>query len=481
MNPEEAKKLLSQSMGDDASVPNTGDLPGVAGYRDLAVVGRGGMGLVYRAECEETGETVAIKVFHPYGSADPLGLERFDREGDMMQALQHPRLLTIRERGELADGRPFLITDFALGGTVRELLEHEEVLDEDRVRQLVHDLCEGLQALHEQGLVHRDIKPSNLLLDAEGRILIGDFGLAKDLSAEMTELTLSGTTLGTASYMAPEQGQADQSIDKRADIFSLGVVTYELLTGKLPKGQFPKPSELGRSKSWDQFVAICLATQPEDRAQDVKALLWKLEARPKPSLTRRLLIGAGVAAVGGLGVKLMYDQRWTDLMSKFSPSAPWSRDSEGNIRCSPQQAATIFSTNRGSGIYALRLKWRRLSGNGSLAVFLPTTNGWASFEMGAWQEDLVGIQSIGGDTLQSPNSQAIRMPFENDREYRIDLLVSGGAIRIKIDGEQLAHIFPEDQPYSIVPVWRVGNREPTIGLGAWDCEAVFRDIEFMVM
>jgi serine/threonine protein kinase/tetratricopeptide (TPR) repeat protein len=192
-------------------------------------LGSGGMGVVYLAQDTRLNRKVAIKFLQEHHSRDPQGVSRFVREAQAAASLSHPHIVTVHEVGEV-EGCPFLVMEYVQGNSVADLSSGSS-LSLQRVVELAKGICEGLQAAHAKGVVHRDIKPSNIMVDAHGRPKILDFGLAFIQGAE--ELTQPGTAMGTIRYMAPEQIQG-RPPDSRSDLFSLGIVLYELIAGRHP-------------------------------------------------------------------------------------------------------------------------------------------------------------------------------------------------------------------------------------------------------
>ena len=185
--------------------------------------------------------------------ADPAFAERFTREARALARLNHPHVVTLYDFGE-ADGLYYLLMEFVDGVNLRQMIAGGK-LEPREALAIVPQICEALQYAHDEGIVHRDIKPENILLDKKGRVKIADFGLAKlmhrgDTPAGRAAFTLTGSqqVMGTPHYMAPEQMERPLGVDHRADIYSLGVVFYEMLTGELPLGRFAAPSVQGADR-----------------------------------------------------------------------------------------------------------------------------------------------------------------------------------------------------------------------------------------
>jgi len=253
----------------------------------LECLGRGGMGVVYKARQPKLNRLVALKILAPEKGADPKFAERFLREAQSLARLNHPNIVTVHDFGE-ADGLYYLLMEYVDGATLRQLLHSRKIAPEEAL-QIVPRICDALQFAHEQGIVHRDIKPENVLLDRQGRVKIADFGIAKLVGADSLQpvLTEEQAVIGTPHYMAPEQVEKPQLVDHRADIYSLGVVFYEMLTGELPLGKFEPPSKKVQvDVRLDEVVLRALEKEPARRyqhASQVKTDLETIAATPTPS------------------------------------------------------------------------------------------------------------------------------------------------------------------------------------------------------
>jgi serine/threonine protein kinase len=244
----------------------------------LRLLGQGGMGAVYQARQLKLDRLVALKVLPPEVARGSGFTERFLREARSLARLNHPNIVTVFDFGE-ADGLYYFTMEYVDGKSVRQLLEAGE-LDPQLALKIIPQVCDALQHAHEEGYVHRDIKPENILLDKKGRVKIADFGLARLIGLTPTYLTLTGSqeVMGTLYYMAPEQMKRAHGVDHRADLYSLGVVFYEMLTGELPVGRFAPPSHKARVDArLDPIVLRALAREPELRYQDAGAFRREVE------------------------------------------------------------------------------------------------------------------------------------------------------------------------------------------------------------
>lgn len=253
----------------------------------LELLGHGGMGAVYKARQPALDRLVAIKILPAEVGRDPAFAERFAREARALARLNHPNIVGIHDFGQV-DGLYYFVMEYVDGVSLRQLVEQRR-LDPSQALALVPQICEALQFAHDEGIVHRDVKPENILLDRRGRVKIADFGLAKllGLSADGATLTRIEQVMGTPLYMAPEQMQASHAVDHRADIYSLGVVFYEMLTGELPLGRFAPPShKVQVDVRLDEVVLRTLEREPDRRyqhASDVKTEVESIVASPMPA------------------------------------------------------------------------------------------------------------------------------------------------------------------------------------------------------
>ena len=263
----------------------------------LELLGQGGMGAVYKARQTKLDRLVAVKILPPEVARDPAFAERFMREARSLARLNHANIVTVYDFGE-ASGLFYFSMEFVDGKNVRQLLESGK-LPQAQSLQIAGQVCEALRYAHDEGIVHRDIKPENILLDKKGRVKIADFGLAKLVGLTPAYLTLTGAheVMGTLYYMAPEQTRRSHQVDHRADIYSLGVVLYEMLTGELPMGRFAPPSRKASvDERLDAMVLRALAREPENRYQDVGELKQELDALDRGTLALPSQVKAGPAS-----------------------------------------------------------------------------------------------------------------------------------------------------------------------------------------
>jgi serine/threonine protein kinase/photosystem II stability/assembly factor-like uncharacterized protein len=278
-------------------------------YEITTFVDQGSMGAVYRARQPRLQRDVAIKVMSPALAADADFRQRFEREAQSIAGLHHPNILTVHDYGETEEGCPYLVVDYVEGGTLRDrLITSQQAKDRmplEEVIEILAQVADALDYAHRQGVVHRDVKPNNILLSHDGRPLLADFGLAKPVQGDR-RLTSTGVILGTPDYMAPEQAQGS-AVDGRADVYALGVMLFEMLTGRHPfagetpigviikhiSEPLPCPSEIAPTipSRLDEVVARATAKRPEERYQQAGDLARALRSALVPRVMREETLG----------------------------------------------------------------------------------------------------------------------------------------------------------------------------------------------
>src|ERR1035441_1627838 len=253
-------------------------------FEILELLGQGGMGAVYKARQPTLDRLVALKILPPQASGDSGFADRFTREARALARLSHPNIVAVHEFGQ-AGGLHYFVREYVEGLTLRQL-EQAGKLTPREAMKIIPQICDALQFAHDEGIVHRDIKPENVMLDRKGGVKIADFGLAKILGLEPEGMRLTGAkdVMGTPHYMAPEQIEHPQEVDHRADLYSLGVVFYEMLTGELPLGKFAPPSrKVQVDVRLDEVVLHALEKEPELRyqhASQIKSDVETITAHP---------------------------------------------------------------------------------------------------------------------------------------------------------------------------------------------------------
>lgn len=250
------------------------------GYQIEKLIGRGGMGAVYRGVQTSLDRNVAIKILPPgLGEHDPAFMERFLNEARLMAKLAHPNVVTIFESGETKEGQLYFVMELMEGTDVARMIAEHGRLSVEQARSIYLRVCDALAAAHELGIVHRDIKPANVLINAKGVVKVGDFGLARLEDAAHGGFTRTGFMVGTPDFLAPEAYTPGGEIDGRADIYAVGVMLYQMLTGALPRGAFKPASTLvpGLDRHFDSVISRAMQTKPDNRYASAAQMRHDLE------------------------------------------------------------------------------------------------------------------------------------------------------------------------------------------------------------
>lgn len=267
-------------------------------YWVLSVIGKGGMSVVYRAKTKDTGKVVAVKTLRTQGLTDEMLVKRFQREAELLSRLNHPRIVNLHAYGTSARGQPYFVMDFLRGENLTDVLKAEDHLAPERFQDIFVQVCAAIEHAHKHNAIHRDIKPGNIMLTRQGRtvdyVKIVDFGIAM-ISEEAQRLTRMGEVWGSPIYMSPEQCMG-ATVDLRSDIYSLGIVMFESLTGRVPflgrnyadtmgKQISEAPPNLSEVRpdltipaNFEKIIHKAMAKQPDDRYQTLTQMRKDLEA-----------------------------------------------------------------------------------------------------------------------------------------------------------------------------------------------------------
>ena len=413
-------------------------------YELIAPIGSGGMGEVYSARDPRIGRDVAIKILPPAVATDPDRLHRFEQEIRVTGLLNHPNILTIFDTGTFepagitAGALPFIVTELLEGQTLRERLR-KDAIEPAQAIDYARQILRGLAAAHDKGIVHRDLKPENLFVDTSGRVKILDFGIAKLVAIEPGAETFTGTygLVGTVDYMSPEQARGEQ-VDRRSDLFAVGLVLYEMLAGKLPfQGRTSaerttallrdEPAALpanipGLPAGIDRVIARCLKKTPDERFQSADELLRALDtgsqgAGPKGPAYKYAAYKYAAAVlllVGGSFGALML------LSDKSAP--PATRSTFGTPRVTPFLATDALEKDPA---------W---SPTGNLIAYVSDAAGnddiWVCDPSGSNPINLTAA-SPGADAMPAWSTDGARIAFFSDRDdgglYTMNAL--GGDVR----------------------------------------------------
>src|SRR5260221_10836959 len=314
------------------------DLTGtrLGSYEIVERLGGGGMAVVYRAVQQPLGREVALKALSPELFQDDGFVKRFETEAKTLAKLDHPNILPIYDF-EVTDGVTFLTMPLIRGGTLRDILNRGP-LDTLTAWRYLREIGDGLQHAHDAGIVHRDLKPTNVLIHSDGRAMLADFGLARG-AGQPTHLTTIGLAIGTPGYMAPEQVMG-HDVDRRADIYAMGVLTFEMLTGRLPfiganrmevaystvNAPIPSAAKLNvvLPDELDVLLAKVLAKDPVQRPQSVKDLLAQMAKLPQRRATTAPAAAGNVRPAAASGPSPQpAETAAMRLISAPPPPAPW--------------------------------------------------------------------------------------------------------------------------------------------------------------
>jgi len=284
-------------------------------------LGRGGMATVYLAHDVKYDRSVALKVLHPELAAS-LGAERFQREIRTAARLQHPHILTVLDSGEAA-GQLWFTMPYVEGESLRDRLNRERQLPLEDALRIGREAGEALEYAHRHGVIHRDIKPENLLLTNDGNMLVADFGIARALTGGDEQLTRTGVSLGTPTYMSPEQATGDASLDGRSDLYSLGCVLYEMLAGEPPfTGATPQSILAKRLATTAAPLSVVRLGMPTNIVNAVERAL-----RQSPT-DRFRTVSEFVAALATVAVATPRDDSRTTPATTLSPASIWARSAQ---------------------------------------------------------------------------------------------------------------------------------------------------------
>lgn len=470
-----------------AIAPTAKGAPEVPGYELLELLGRGGMGEVFLARQVSLGREVAVKILHAESGWMP---ERFEHEARTMAALNHPNLVTVHDCVRLADGRVAIVMERIEGGSLRVRI-CEGGLPLAQALAWARDIALGLGAAHAAGIVHRDVKPENVLIDAAGNARVTDFGLAFSTAAESARFTQTGTSMGTLGYMAPEQIRGG-AVDVRTDVFSLGVLLYELLTGRLPQGAFRSARELRPevSAAVDGFIQRALCPEPERRPASTAELLRALDSRPALLTRRRVLATALVGGVGWWALQKkpvpqpvpQPEEQWKRIAWPSNPAAvagAWRVENGALI--SDERIAIVPVADALTESWRIRLRFTRLTGMHSVAIFFRTMQGTAAATLAGRGRNVGGLQSVDDSTLD--DSGGFEFPLENGRGYEWVIELRGGRFKMWVDGGQKYERIIGDKRLSVPRTWAwtPPTRSAALLLGSWNSATRFESLEWRAL
>lgn len=476
------KELMTHGLEPSSSEGNElSDFPEIPGYELIELLGQGGMGSVFLAEQVSLGRKVAVKVLSFSGGQKELFLERLEREAQTMAKLTHPNLVAVYDFVRLEDGTSAIVMERVSGGNVREffLKNGEEQLSVEVAVKIAIQVGSALKAAHANGIIHRDIKPENLLLDENEDVHVTDFGLALFNDFEGERLTVSGTSAGTLGYMAPEQLEA-ADVDFRTDLYSLGVVLYELLTGAKPMGNFRSPAELRDDvPEWlDSTILSALEPDPKRRIESAEVFVKRLENReptplsparkPRPRWAKPLILT--LFALFAVGI-LWSNPYWNRDSEEPYAAELLGQGTAGIIRGRWEKRENGYQSGHAIELLGvsrepivgktvkIRLSFVRLDGSRAISVFFRHRKGWSSVELGTWDAELGGVGLVDGLTLQE-QSDAFRLEIKNGERHELEVRINDKVIEIKVDGTLKHRLELHDSELGVPYPW------------AWDTKTV---------
>lgn len=457
----------------------------VAGIEIETPLGRGGMGAVYLGRQLSLDREVAVKVLASELADDPHFLERLEREARVMARLRHPNIVAVHDFQRTEDGAA-IVMEFVEGGSLREkLLQHPNGLPVAEALRILRQIAAGLEAAHASGVIHRDMKPENVLMDADGTARVTDFGLALPLHEASTRLTLAGTAMGTVDYMAPEQFRGVEA-DARLDVFALGVMAYELLTGKTPRGSFDAPHRLRAEIPAHISTAVMKALRPEPAERfasiaDFMKALHQPRRRVWPWLVGAVLLVSALAMMNWNAAPAEVTGEWRDAAAgtriwEDVIRGEWRN--ENGVLTSSTDICIVKLEEELPEAYDVRLRVTRLEGQYSTALFFRSGGRMATVELDAWKEGLAGVQMINGQDLTS--GYGFRFPLVNGEAHDLLVEVRPDEVRVSVDRQFKKAFVTKDLPMAITPAWELGptTRRMALAVGSYQSPTRFEHVEW---
>ncbi|GAA5495673.1 serine/threonine-protein kinase PknD [Rubritalea halochordaticola] len=513
-----ARNMLAWALTERLDTPTSDGEIDLEGYEIKEVLGRGAMGVVYKAEHVELGRVVALKVFSPQKEGNELFVERLKREGRLMAQLEHPNVLGIYNAGLMEDETPYLVLEYVEGGDLQKRLRKERRLGKKEAIRIAVRVCNALSAVHSLGIVHRDIKPANVLLGEDGSVKVSDFGISKEMQEAVSHggLTLTGTTVGTVDYMSPEQSNGGD-VDVRSDIYSVGVLLYEMISGVTPRGAFESLEKYGAPKDLDRLVMRCLQRDRRKRpasAQNLALHLRRIYRQMKKRSSRSAVpyLWGGLGAVAAVAVMVMFAARgvrkgddvsagnqpsegtteamplvrknsWVSLtdmvdIERDAELGKWWRSGEDLICHQHPGARLFFHANTGTK-YEVETEFTRVSGDGAMVLFLPTSVGTLAFTLDGHGEHWTGLEMLNGKLIpQMRSGQRRKLRIQNGSLYKVKAVVEVDTVSILINDEGIGQWEIQGKVASVSSQWG-GGSPGKIGVGADRSQALFGNVRVL--
>ena len=393
----------------------------LAGFDVQEVLGQGGMGTVYLGRQLGLDRLVAIKRVSGSFQNDPLLLDRLELEAQTMARLQHPNIVTVHQFEKLNDGGAAIVMEYVPGGTLRDLIEaNPKGAAIDEVQRLMREIGGALSLAHSSGVIHRDMKPENVLIDQSSVARVTDFGLAVSVDRKSPRLTLTGTTVGTVDYLAPERLKSDEPPDAQCDVFAVGVILYELLVGVSPRGSFDAPRKLRPEvPGWLSEVTMkALRPDPGERFTSMEEFLEAFDNAAIPKSSRRFWLATGaltLASWGGWKLFLGEEKEemedipeagWIDLLGSVDLErdtihGEWTPVEDAYV--STDQNCILMLKRGMPEAYEIRAMFQRIWGEYSIAFFISANDTMGSISLNSWGKELQLIDPI----VSSPGTNPI--------------------------------------------------------------------------
>jgi predicted Ser/Thr protein kinase len=542
LTPAQVEALLEKGAARPSPPPAPDSRPSQIGkFRIRGELGRGGMGVVYEAYDQELDRLVAVKMIVSSPNATPkeaaLDEERFLREARLSAKLKHPHIVTVYEAGSI-DGRRFIAMEYVPGPSLSAWRRAGSVTIRQQV-SLLRDVALAVHHAHQQGIIHRDLKPENILIDTRNEPHVTDFGLAKVVGQNATlSYTGEGRVVGTPAYMSPEQVEGRETLDRRVDVYSLGVLLYETLAGRLPfEGRTPvevmmkvlrdpvrPPSKITAYQMnpflYQALESICLkamARNPRDRyptaaamADDLGRWLKGEPVRVSRPLARRLPPGVRAAAVAGLLVALgglagwliakpgkpgaagaaapapLAEGAWkgsVDLLPLVVPSrdaveGTWTAV-DGRLLSDATRAARVEIPYEPPEEYDVRVVFTRMSGQRDVNLILTRSGRPFTWLMGAFDNTIFGFELVRGALSNAnPSTRYSKACLENGREHSAVVQVRKTGLKAYLDGRLVAEYGADGSDLDILPA-RALRSPRALGLGSYMSPTAFHRVEVL--
>jgi serine/threonine protein kinase len=501
-------------------------------YEIESILGQGGMGAVYKGRQPGLDRFVAIKILPAEMASDEQFVKRFQREARLLAKLQHPGIVAVYDSGQTREGHLYFVMEYVEGTDLRRVLKTSQ-LTADQALELICQICEALQAAHKQGVVHRDIKPENILISSDGNVKLADFGLSRPLNEETIGLTMTNMVMGTPDYMSPEQREGNA--DERSDIFALGIVLYEMLTGKRPHGAFDPPSFKAQvDVRIDEVVLKALQDEPLRRYQQVSELKTDVDrirstppevpaaAAPAPKQPRSnaaayavgvaafvlLLCGlllwapwrkerksAEVASIAPVAtaekapassdpVPVTDPDRWKNAVN-LMPLIALNRDvvrgiwstKENGLVSGPQGASCIEIPYTPPEEYDFRITFTRLDGSEGVHQILYKAGRSFEWFMGASNRKM-GFMRVNDLGIDNPTTVNKPGCIVNGRRYTSVVSVRNDGVTAYLDGVQVDQLKTDYREMSPYPSFTL-RTAARLGIGSFSASTVFHSIEVL--